>query len=85
MIPKVAADRLGESQRTRDEDERERQREWSCAGLEKRRKIQNARNVDGGNREIERRRRWEKAAAAERQQLPLSGRLAVIMRNKLPL
>jgi len=44
--------------------------------------------ADGGNRETVTERRWQgekRIERKQRQQLPLSGRLAVIMRNKLPL
>lgn len=56
----------------------------------KKRDGKQARYMDGGNREIETKRRSGRQGGGigrkqRHQQLPLSGRLAVIMRNKLPL
>lgn len=59
-----AGDRLGESQWARDQNsERERLGEWNRADAKKRDgKHRMLGNVDGGNREIERRRRWQGGA-----------------------
>lgn len=91
-------DRLRESlgtERGEVEKREEGRRRKSNGGVKplvlqaKKRDGKQARYVDGGNREIETERRSGREGGIGRkqrhQQLPLSGRLAVIMRNKLPL